>query len=206
MTKLRLISLFLKAGIAVPFFYFGIQLIAAPFFPGYSFIRNVASELGSDRSPLASFFNVGIFVQGVLMLIAACGFWLGSRRTGVPWGLAALISAAVFMGGLQSMWAAHFPMPDPRHGGHPLFLAFMIAMPFLLGTFIWKYGRTKALRTYVAAALLVMAAIVLVNSGVLKIDASQVEGLKQRVLTLTIFPLVAVAARILDRVMQENLE
>ena len=37
--------------IAVPLLYYGVQLVAAPFFPDFSVLSTTASELGSDRSP-----------------------------------------------------------------------------------------------------------------------------------------------------------
>ncbi len=40
----------LRFAIAVPLLYYGIQLVAAPFFPDFSFLGTTASELGSDRS------------------------------------------------------------------------------------------------------------------------------------------------------------
>jgi hypothetical protein len=42
----------------LPIFYFGMQLLLAPYFPGYSLLRDATSILGSDRSPVAHWFNV----------------------------------------------------------------------------------------------------------------------------------------------------
>ena len=47
----------LQAGIAVPVLYYGVQLLAAPFYPGYSFITNVASDLGSPTSTVPAIFK-----------------------------------------------------------------------------------------------------------------------------------------------------
>ena len=47
----------LRFGIAVPLIYYGIQALAAPFYPDYSVLGNTASELGSDRSKHAVIFN-----------------------------------------------------------------------------------------------------------------------------------------------------
>ena len=55
----------LGLGVAVPFLYYGVQLVAAPFFPGFSFLGTTASELGSDRSTHPSIFNAGTILLGV---------------------------------------------------------------------------------------------------------------------------------------------
>src|SRR4051812_45269148 len=40
----------LAFGIAIPFLYFGVQIVAARFYPGYSFLNRDASTLGSAGS------------------------------------------------------------------------------------------------------------------------------------------------------------
>jgi Protein of unknown function (DUF998) len=110
----------LKAGIAVPLLYYGIQVAAAPFFPDFSFVRTTASELGSDSSPFATPFNLGITSIGVCSLIASIGFLLALRRTNPI--LAWFIFLALAITGVQSVWAGYYSIPDPRHGGHPAFI------------------------------------------------------------------------------------
>jgi hypothetical protein len=67
-TRDRVTPILLRVGIAIPFLYFGLQLIAAPFYPGYSFVRNVASELGSDLARYPTPFNIGIMILGILFV------------------------------------------------------------------------------------------------------------------------------------------
>ena len=47
--------------IAVPVLYYGIQVVAAPFYPDFSVVRTIASELGTDRSTHPWVFNGGVF-------------------------------------------------------------------------------------------------------------------------------------------------
>ena len=54
----------LAFGVAVPLLYYGVQVVAAPFFPGFSFLGTTASELGSDLSTLPSIFNAGTILLG----------------------------------------------------------------------------------------------------------------------------------------------
>jgi hypothetical membrane protein len=64
----------LGMGVAVPFLYFGIQVVASLFWPGYSFLNQDASTLGSASSRFPAIFNVGSIVVGVLTLVASLAF------------------------------------------------------------------------------------------------------------------------------------
>lgn len=191
-TRDRLALAALAAGVTVPFVYYGLQVLCAWFDPGYSFVRQAASELGSDRAARPGLFNAGIMLEGVLTLVAAAGFLGATLRLGVRPILAFLASAAVAANGVQTLWAGYFPMPDPRHGGHPAFVVAMILLPVLLTAALWK-GAAPALKGYFVATLLLLLAVFPFMSGVAG-DISNVRGLFQRVFTLTIFPPIAVAA------------
>ena len=52
-------------GIAVPLLYYGVQVVAAPFYSGFSFLSTTASELGSDGSTRPSIFNAGAILVGI---------------------------------------------------------------------------------------------------------------------------------------------
>ena len=189
-----LTRLALRLGLLVPIIYYGIQAAAAPFFPEFSFNRVTASELGSDRSPVAWLFNGGIFTQGVFSLIASIGFFAAFRRQGVHPALAILTCAALALNGVQTLWAGWFPMPDPRHGGHPVFIIGMLGLPVLLAASMWKASGSAAIRTYFLLNLLGLAAVAPFMAGATGIDLSNYRGLLQRIFTLTIFPPIGVAA------------
>jgi hypothetical membrane protein len=185
-------------GVAVPFLYYGIQAAAAPFFPGFRFVGTTASELGSELSRHRAIFNVGIMVQGAASLIASLGFLLAFRRLGVHSLLAWPTSLAVAMNGVQTLWAGAFPMPDPRHGGHPAFIVFMLALPVLLAASMW--GRVDGRgRAFFVASLALLAAMVPVMTRMTGLDTYTYRGLVQRVFTLAIFPPIGVASYLLIR-------
>lgn len=188
----------LRAGIAIPFIYYGIQLIAALFNPGYSFIRQAASELGSDLSRHAGIFNIGIMAQGVLTLAVALAFFRALLRLRTHLLLAVLTSLALAMNGVQTLWAGYFPMPDPRHGGHPAFIIPMILLPFLLTFSMWKHTRPAG-RAYFIASNILLLIMVPFMSGKIGIDTSQMRGLLQRIFTLALFPPIGAAAFVLAR-------
>ena len=58
-------------GVAIPVIYFGIQLAAAPFYPGYSFFARDASSLGSTASTAPWIFNVGALLLGLIKIAVA---------------------------------------------------------------------------------------------------------------------------------------
>jgi hypothetical membrane protein len=188
----------LGIGVAVPLLYYGSQAAAAPYFPGFSFVGTIASELGSDHSKHAAVFNVGILIQGTASLVASLGFLHAFRRLGVPPILSGTTSLAVALAGVKMLWAGFFPLPDPRHGGHPAFLVSMLALPPLLAAAMWRVG-SGATRAYFLVNLVLFAVMSPISSGAAGLDTHDYRGLLQRVFTLTIFPPIGVAAYTLIR-------
>jgi hypothetical membrane protein len=188
----------LDAGIAVPLLYYGVQALAAPFFPGFSILGTTASELGPDLSKHPAVFNVGAILQGVACLIAAVGFFLAFRRLGTHPVIAWPTSIAVAIGGLGSLWAGSYPMPDPRHGGHPAFLVALLALPFLFAITLWRRGH-PALKAYLVANLALLAAVFPIIGGMAGVDTHEYRGIIQRVFALTVFVPIGVATCVLGR-------
>lgn len=186
----------LRAAVGIPFIYYGMQAVGAAFFPGYSFVRDVASLLGSDRAGHAVIFNAGIMTLGVLTLAASGAFVRAMLCAGTRPVLAALTGAVLAVGGVQSLWAGWFPMPDPRHGGHPVFMVAMLLLPLLIGASLWRRAG-RGLRVYLVANLVLLAAMVPIMSGLIATDRAAYAGLFQRVFTLAIFPPIGVAGWVL---------
>jgi len=186
----------LGAAVLIPFIYYGVQFLGAAYNPGYSFIRQVASELGSNRATRPMLFNVGIMVQGVVTLVASFGFLRATRRLGVHPTLSLLLFLALATNGTNMLWAGHFPLPDPRHAGQPPFVIAMFLLPILLTAALWQ-GSGAILKTYLVATLILLAAMMAMRSSPAGVDTSHVRGLTQRLYTLTVFPVVAVSAIVL---------
>jgi hypothetical membrane protein len=193
----------LRLGVAVPFLYYGIQVAAAPFFPGFSVVHNRASELGSDLSQHPFVFNVGIMTLGVVTLLAAVSFLLALRQLGTHPALASATAGVVALNGVQSLWAGIFPIPDPRHGGQLVFVIGMTLLPPLLTAVVWRHSRSRALKVYFVATLALHATMILGQVVVSGHDRWEYRGLFQRVFTLAIYPPVAVAAYVLARRVEE---
>ena len=74
----------LWTGVLIPLLYFGNQFVAATFFPGYSFLSQDASTLGSADSRWPELFNIGSVVTGIFCGFTACGFIHALRRRSSP--------------------------------------------------------------------------------------------------------------------------
>jgi hypothetical membrane protein len=182
----------LGVAVLIPFIYYGIQIVSAHYNPGYSFVRQVASELGSNRAARPMLFNMGIMVQGVVTFIASFGFLRATLRLGVNRTLSLLIFLALAINGIQMLWAGHFPLPDPRHAGQPPFVIAAFLLPILLTAALWNRSG-GILKVYLIATLMLLAVIIPITSGNI-VDTTHIRGLTQRLYTLTIFPMIAVSA------------
>jgi hypothetical membrane protein len=192
-TRDPLTFLLLGLAVLIPFIYYGIQIYAASFNPGYSFIHQVASELGSTRAARPAIFNVGIMLQGIVTLAASFGFLRAMTRLGINPTLSFLTFLAIAINGVQMLWAGYFPLPDRRHAGHTLFIFAATLLPILLTAALWKSSRPP-LKTYFIATLILLLAMIPIMSGISGLDTSNLRGLQQRIYTLTVFPPIAVAA------------
>ncbi len=187
----------LIAGVLVAPMYYLLQAAAAPFFPDFSWWATTASELGSDLSPVADAFNVGVIAQGALTLLAALGVGLALRRLGHRAVVAAAVALVVACNGVQTLWAGAFPMPDPRHGGHPAFIVGMLLLPPTCLWITWRHSRSRPLRGLAAVAVLWMLILVPMMSGAVALDTHGLRGALQRVFTLSVFPPILIACVVL---------
>jgi hypothetical membrane protein len=188
----------LRAGVAVPLLYYGVQAVAAPFFPGFSVLGTTASELGSDHSTHPYIFNGGAILQGVAGLIASVGFVRAFSRLGTHPVLAWLTSISVAVSGLASLWAGCFPLPDPRHAGNPTFLFAILSLPPLLTVAMWRPGHV-ALNAYLVANLILLAVMIPIMSGMSGLDTHTYRGLFQRIFTLTVFLPIGIAVYVFTK-------
>jgi hypothetical membrane protein len=185
----RLTSVALGFGIAVPFLYFGSQIVAALSFPGYNFLSQSASQLGSDLARYPAVFNIGAILTGFATLIASWDFLRGLNGVGTPRALIWVTAAVVALSALMHLWAGVFPMPNPRHGQNPFQIAAM-ALPILIGAAVWK-GVRAPVRVYFVATVLALAVLMM---NVVPLDRQLYDGLFQRLLALAVFPSVGVGS------------
>ncbi len=187
-TALRLA---LGAGVFAPIMYFGIQLAAAPFYPGYNFLMQAASDLGASTHRYGAVFNVGVLTVGCFLILASLGIGWALRRTRTHILLIALAVITVLAGGISSVSAGLVPLPNPAHGGHPALTMLMILTPLALTLALWKQPRV---RLVLLLGVGVILALIPVMSGALQLDTRPYMGLIQRMLALAVFGSVGLSA------------
>ncbi len=191
--KEKILVFALGSGIVVPILYFGTQLLAAPFFPGYSFLSMEASLLGSDLAIFPAIFNIGAIITGIVTIIAAVGFLLALQHLGTNPFLAWLTSLAVLLNGIGSLWAGFFPMPDARHGSNP-FAVGIFLFPILLTFALWNRSNARPIKIYLIITNLLFLALIPIMSGVSGINTQGYQGLLQRIAVLVFFVPISVGS------------
>ncbi|HTU34969.1 MAG TPA: DUF998 domain-containing protein [Candidatus Acidoferrum sp.] len=187
-------TVMLLAALAMPLLYFGVQLVAAPFYPGYHFATDTASMLGTSASRHPEIFNTGAILTGIAGLAGAFGLFLGLRGAAAPW-LRIVVAIGVLCNGVLSLKAGLFPMPDPRHASWQFLLFPILITPLLLLGATW---RVLWLRIYL---LLDVTCLVCLLPSMMHPTARFLpEGTVQRLFALVIFvPVGVVALALLQR-------
>jgi hypothetical membrane protein len=147
-----LTSLCLLAAAAMPILYFSTQIVAAPFYPGYSFSQQSASMLGTHFSRHPWIFNVGSMLTGFAALGAALGLYRVFLRKS-HFLLSLLIGLSVACTGVVCLKGGMFPLPDPRHSSWNFLLNSTIIIPHLMLIGLWKQSHSSGLRTYLICSV-----------------------------------------------------
>jgi len=201
----------LALGLALPVVYFAIQLIAAAFYPGYSFLNRDASTLGSHGSTAPWIFNGGALVVGAIELVLAVAFLGALLKARIGILLPALLSLALVSAALGSLNAFLHPLPDPRHteGVLSILGSGLIFLPLLSIAVLWRLGARAVALTLVALGL----AVIPLMTGLVQrlcmhagLDFSGYQaflngyhGLIQRLGALMLFGSIAAVAHVLQR-------
>ena len=160
----------LWTGVLIPMLYFGNQFVAAIFYPGYSFLSQDASTLGSADSRRPELFNMGSVVTGVLCGFTACGFLHALRRNRVHPVVAWATSLALISFGLGALNAGLHPLPDPRHISGPLAIGGIggFLLPFLIPATLWKLPDERWMKVLFAANFALLLALFPIFSGLIQ--------------------------------------
>ena len=189
------ITLMLGAAFAMPLVYFGVQLIAAPFYPGYHFATDTASMLGTSLSHHPEIFNTGAILTGIAGLAGAFGLFWGLDGATAFW-LRALIAIGVLSNGVLALKAGLFPMPDPRHATWQFLLFPILLTPLLLLVATWR--AFMGLRVYLLLDIICL--LYMLPSMMHRAAPMLPEGTMQRLFALVAFvPITLVAGALLRR-------
>jgi hypothetical protein len=194
----RLARLSLVAGMAVPFLYYGAQLVAAPFYPGYSFMSEMASTLGSRAAVHPSIWNAGMLLVGTATLLAVPGLLYSLRQLGARPVLAWSSAGCLFNNALLSFASAIYPLEDPRHNGGPLVIGTLL-LPWLFSAVVWRREAVGSLRLYFIASGVAVLVLAPIMGQAVALGIEPFGGILQRVLTFSMFPPIGVMAWYLNR-------
>ena len=208
--KDRLATTALRRAVAIPFLYFGIQIVAARFVPGYSFLNRDASTLGSEASTQPWIFNAASIALGVITLVAAWGFLQTFKRLEVNTAVAWLTCLAIAAFGVGCINAGVFPLPDARHTAGPLAILGMgsFVLPPLLAAALWRLPRARGLKVFLIVNVAVWLALLPILSGLIQVLLvntgaqwpayqnllNDYHGLLQRIVALIILAPIGAAA------------
>ena len=189
------VSASLRLGICVPFIYFGIQLLAIPFYPGFNILVNSASDLGTAHSLKPWILNLGAIVTGLITLASVYGFYQSLRSSGTNVLPTALVCLSLICYGSSSLAAGLFPMPHPYHGAGPAQLGIILG-PALFAAAFWKRRRESGWVFWCLAACFALFAVVLVfmRPAVTGVNTDPIMGLLQRILAIAGFAPLGLAA------------
>ena len=178
--------------------YFAAQLAAAPFHPGYSFLKQEASQLGSNDSAHPFVFNALVFASGVAALCAVPGLVRAVRIAGGGRAIASLTALAGCSSACASMWAGWYHLPSVRH--NPGYWGVGTAVvPLLLLVAFRQARHACAMRTYRALRMYLLVNVVAALVVQLLVwrypaEAGAYRGLVQRINALLVYMPAAVVA------------
>lgn len=190
----RWTTLMLLAALAVPLFYFGVQLIAAPWYPGYNFSSDTASMLGTAASLHPGIFNSGAILDGVAGIFGAAGLYLGLSDVAKTW-LRVLVAIGVLSNAILSIKAGLFPMPDPRHASWQFLLFPILITPLLMLAATWRIS--PGLRIYLLVDVICL--FLLIPLMMHRIAPIWPEGIMQRLFAIVAMVPIGIVALVLLR-------
>jgi hypothetical membrane protein len=191
-------SLLLGFAVAVPVLYFGVMLVAASTWPGYSHVTQYVSELGGPDAKHPAIFNVGIVVMGAVCTFSAWGIFAAARRVGGRSVMSALAATCIALFGVAMVMGGLFPMPNPLHGGFGLGFAMVLA-PLFLALALSGRSDLGGLNVLLLGSFAFMIATMAVMMGVGHLVTRANVGLWQRLNALAMFPWLGVVGLALAR-------
>lgn len=183
----------LACGIAVPLLYFGNILLSSLFYPGYSHVRQYASELGGPDARWPALFNSLIILLGIVAMAAGLGYTLVLRRLTGQVVLPGLIGLTLALFGFSTLMAGLFPMPDERHGGYGAGMAVHLA-PLFLWLSLRRREGLRGLQIYLLVTFVLSLGFFAVMMGAGGLVTRANVGLFQRLYALTAFPWIGLGS------------
>lgn len=181
-------KILLMLGVAVPIVYYGSQLIAIPLYPGYDFVTQVASELGSSDSRFPGIFNCGLALAGALIALSAIALYPGLHGYGASGTFSFLGAVAQIAMGAATIWTAVHPLPSDQHINNTLNHGFL-ATPLLLAALFWQLRAPRPIQLYFTIDAFLVLLLAGLTFGLFSWDVGSYVGAFQRfVAAILLFP------------------
>lgn len=184
--------------IAIPVLYYFALLVGAATYPGYSHVRNYASELGAAEAPYPAIFNVSIMLAGIAAVGAAALLPRGLAQLGGARTWSVLAAVALGLWGVAMVMGGLFPMPNDLHGGFGLGLAGPL-IPLFLMLALATIPDTRGMRWFLGLVFLASLVMLAIMFGVGELVTRANVGLWQRANTIASIPWLAVFGLWLSR-------
>lgn len=175
-------SLPLVGGMATPVLYFALLFSAGAFYPDFSHVRQVASELGTDGAPYGggAAFNLALVIIGFIGTTAAVGLVAALRRAGAR-TLLALLTGVTYAGPfINLMMSGLWPLPHSWHSSVTLVLAGFFA-PGIAVLALRPVADTRPLKIALATSFVL---ILVVFNGLGGLNTPELAGLRWRLIAL----------------------
>ena len=192
---------FLTIGVAAPLLALAAVLIAVAAYPGFDHARQYLSELGGSTAPLSIVFNVGVFIAGVMTMLAGVGFGLAILALTRARFAGALTAVAFVLAGIGLAIGGAVPWPEPLHNeAMNLGLGIQLA-PLLLLWGLWNRKDVPRLKIFLLGVFVVMAALTVLTKHLIlpgTVNDANV-GLWERGYAIVLVGWVGIAAWVLER-------
>ena len=184
----------------MPVLYFAALFVAGAFYPGYSHVRQVASDLGATGAPYpyAAAFSIALIVIGLAGLAGSLGLAMGLRSEGVSGVRSAFAGIVPAMPSLSLIQSGLFPLPSPHHSTFILLLVGVLT-PFVGAVALRKLSGTDAARWTLYVAFLASLIVVGIIFGIGGLVTEANLGLWLRIWAAISLPTLAIACFVVRR-------
>lgn len=190
----------LTAGILMPVLYFAALFVAGALYPGFSHVRQVASDLGADSAPYAyaTAFSVALVFVGLFGLAGSLRLFMGLRRAGASRVRSAFAGLIPAMPSLSLVQSGVFPLPSPHHSTF-LLLLIGVFTPFVGAVALRTLPGTGAVRWTLYAAFVASLIVVSFFFGVGGVVTETTLGLWLRIWAAISLPTLAILCGVVRR-------
>lgn len=184
--------LMLLTGVLTPILYAALLYTAGAFYPDFSHIRQLASELGADGAPYggAPFFNVGLMLVGCAGFTGGIGLFKGLRVLGKGVFVALIASFTMSAPYLTLVTSGLFPLPSPWHANFLLVLAANFA-PVFGAVAVFATPIAASVRLMLVLGFVVGLVVFAMAIGVGELVVEENRGLFWRAWAAVLMPLLA---------------